>query len=207
MCPLFKEGVEQDPSNYRLVCLLSHVRKAIDTMVLGEINESYTPSMSQFGFQRGISVSQALFQSDSKDKKEMTYTAVLDLEKEYDKVDCKDLLEITKEWLSEDVYLMERAMLCKVYGLEKGQQTEYKALMTQGVPHGAPSSPRLIIMYIERLTSEVEATRSTVRAESATVMVTDNVLLQTVTQQGLQKLVDILTRCKHRRGASRFTFM
>lgn len=61
--------------------------------MLSKLDEQYTPATSQFGFQGGVLVTQALLQAEYNAKKVMNHAAVLDLEKAYHKVDRKTLLE------------------------------------------------------------------------------------------------------------------
>lgn len=111
ICPLLKKGLQSDPDNYRPVLLLSHIRKTVDTAVLTNINEQFTPSSSQFGFQSGITLAQALLQEEENAKGGMTLTAILDLEKAYDKVDLNLLLDVTANWLDTETIAMVRALL------------------------------------------------------------------------------------------------
>lgn len=79
ICPLYKKGLQCDPAIYRPVCLFSHVRNTVDTAVLMILNEQFTPSESQFGFQVGVTITQALLQDeDNAGTGMMRHAAVLD---------------------------------------------------------------------------------------------------------------------------------
>lgn len=57
-----KKGSQDNPANYRPVCLISHARKIIDFAILPIVNGKFTPTAQQFGFQSGIAVEQAILQ-------------------------------------------------------------------------------------------------------------------------------------------------
>lgn len=48
----YKKVPQHDLENYRSVCLLSHEGKVVDATMLAAIAGHFTPSQSQFGFQR-----------------------------------------------------------------------------------------------------------------------------------------------------------
>lgn len=54
MVPLHKNGEYQKPENYRPLCMLSHVLKAIERAVVDEVDEQVHPEIMQFGFQKSI---------------------------------------------------------------------------------------------------------------------------------------------------------
>lgn len=73
----------------------------------------------------------------------------------------------------------------------KSDPTNYEAVMMRGVPQGARSSPVLFNLYVNRLATDIEATVSARTGDCATVMMADDVLLQTRTQTGLKKALNI----------------
>lgn len=83
--PLFKEGHAHDLTKYLLVCLLSHIRKAVDTVTLSLINEQETSARSLFGFQKVIAIIYSLLEADQDFQGSMRHFAVVDLEKEWGK--------------------------------------------------------------------------------------------------------------------------
>lgn len=74
---LYNKGAQHDPANYRTVCLLSHVTKAIDAAIFRKLNDQYIPVMPQFGFQGGNGVTQALLQGEDNARKGLQHDAVL----------------------------------------------------------------------------------------------------------------------------------
>lgn len=63
------------------------------------INEKFIQAPSQFGFQSGIAVTQALLQGEDNARAGMHHEAVLDEEKACDKVEGKLILEVVTQWL------------------------------------------------------------------------------------------------------------
>lgn len=94
-----KEGPKQDPANYLSVCVLSNVRKAVDAAFLPMMNGHFVPARSQFGFQQWIAVTQALLWDVDNARKSMCHAAVFDLDKAYDKVERRLILQVVTKWL------------------------------------------------------------------------------------------------------------
>lgn len=88
-----KKGAQDDPANYRPVCLISHTRKVIEGAILPIVIERSTHMREKFGFQVGISVQNAILKVQHNAEQGLHHTAVLDLEKAYDKVDKQKLLQ------------------------------------------------------------------------------------------------------------------
>lgn len=127
--------------NYRPLCLLSHTRKTIDSAILMKTNEKFTHTRSQFRFQSSISFKQALITVDHNARRGLSHMAVLDLEKAYDRVDRRKLLQVAGKWLPSDLLNMVRCLLGPLTIHSKGDRTNLHVTMTRGVPQGAPSSP------------------------------------------------------------------
>lgn len=138
------------------MCLLSHVRKTVDTAVLSAVNEQFITANAQFGFESGVAITQALLHAEDNAKRGLQHAAVLDLEKAYDKVDRHTLLKASEKWLDAGTCNMVRAMLGPLRVRTKGEPTNYEATLTRGVLQGAPSSPVIFNMYIECLAARAE---------------------------------------------------
>lgn len=65
LCHLFKKGDQSDPANYRPVCLLSHMRKLINSAIPSFLSDQFSPAPAQFGFQPNISIHQALLRASA----------------------------------------------------------------------------------------------------------------------------------------------
>lgn len=138
---MYKKGQQDDQAKLRAICLLSHTRKVIDTAILTMIHEAFTTAKSQFGFQAGIAVKQALREADENARQGFVHEAVLDLEKAYNRVNRETLIELMKELIQEEVRGMARAMLGPMQIPTTGDPKKSRDLLTRGLPQGAPSSP------------------------------------------------------------------
>lgn len=54
MVPLHKRENQYNPSKFRALCMLSHVRKEIERAVVNELDEINRTDRMIFGFQRAI---------------------------------------------------------------------------------------------------------------------------------------------------------
>lgn len=83
----------------------------METVILSILKEHCTPVESQFRFEGGIAVAQALLQAKDNAQAGMNYLAVFDLQKMYDKVVRMLLLEVMRKWVEGETLNMTRAML------------------------------------------------------------------------------------------------
>lgn len=90
--PLFKgKGSQGDPSNYRPLTILSHLRKLTEKAVILEFDKVVPTDRAQFGFLAGVQVIQAALSVLAALHTTATFLAVLDLTKAYDSI-VKQLL-------------------------------------------------------------------------------------------------------------------
>lgn len=119
-------------------------------------------------------------------------TAVLDLEKAYERVNRKTLIEVSRQWLHPDLLNMVREILSPLRVQTKSDPTNYTAVITRGVPQGGPSSPVLFNMYIGKLAVTAQATSSVRLGDRAILMLADDVLIQARTRETLQALLNVV---------------
>lgn len=81
LCPIYRKGPQDKAESYRPVCVLSHTRKVVDIVMLAAINDRFTPAQSQFGFQKGVAITQELLQANDNAINGLQHAAILDLEK------------------------------------------------------------------------------------------------------------------------------
>ena len=86
-----KKWRQDVPGNYMPVCMLSHIRKVIEKVIYWVIEERIEFDQDQFGFQSGINVLQVAVEVRAA-MKEKRYAAVLDMSKEYDRMNRGNLL-------------------------------------------------------------------------------------------------------------------
>lgn len=99
------------------------------------MNRAFTPRGAQFVLQRGVSVQQALLTADYNARSGLSYMAVLDLEKAYDRVDRRMLLHTASKWLHLNLLNMVRCILGPLLMLCKGDPTKFKVTMTLCIMH------------------------------------------------------------------------
>lgn len=102
-------------------------RETIHSAVLMRLNEQFTPAVSQFGFQEGISISQALLQVNDNTKQVLVHSAILGLEKASDKVDRGLLLDLIGQCMDDETTAMIRALLGPLCIRAKSDPTNYTA--------------------------------------------------------------------------------
>lgn len=98
-----------------------------------------------------MAVTQALLQAEGSAKKGNIHATVLNLEKACDNVYREPLLETVSVWVDGETTKMVRSMLGPIHIRAKQDPTNYSAVITWGVPQGAPTSPFLFNMYIDHL--------------------------------------------------------
>ena len=149
VCPLFKQGDNEDPSSYRPISLLSVLSKVLEKIVADQLYEFLSSnnlfSQSQHGFRKGLSTQTALMQVTELlykniDKGEISLLALCDLSKAFDSVSHSILLEKMKKlgidefWFKD--YLSNRTQAVRLNStLSSKQNIEF------GVPQGSVLGP------------------------------------------------------------------
>lgn len=85
--PLHKHEKQSEPANYRMICMLSHVRKILEIDVTAELETVLRTDRMQFGFQQNQNTLQAALDIAAAVEAEIgQLLVVLDLAKAYDRV-------------------------------------------------------------------------------------------------------------------------
>lgn len=72
LTPIYKKGENSTPANRRPVCMLSCVRKIVETALAGRITKKIEVHNRKFGFQKGLSPKVTLVDVDAAVKEEET---------------------------------------------------------------------------------------------------------------------------------------
>jgi hypothetical protein len=157
--PIFKNGVETDPNNYRPISIISPFAKAFERLVYEQLNSFLVKkkiiSNYQFGFRKGYSTEQAILEitenfKSAIDNGEITCGLFLDLSKAFDTVNHQILIDklckygirgTPLAWFTD--YLSNRQQYVKIGNTESDLLT-----LTCGVPQGSTLGPLLFILYI-----------------------------------------------------------
>ena len=157
--PIFKNGVETDPNNYRPISIISPFAKAFERLVYEQLNSFLVKkkiiSNYQFGFRKGYSTEQAILEitenfKSAIDNGKITYGLFLDLSKAFDTVNHQILIDklckygirgTPLAWFTD--YLSNRQQYVKIGNTESDLLT-----LTCGVPQGSTLGPLLFILYI-----------------------------------------------------------
>lgn len=193
LIPLLKSGNPNDPTSYRPIMLLSHLRKLISGAVGLYIRDNYVPHRFQWGFTPHTGTEDAILAADHSIRNGHTHLAVLDLRKAYDSVRRNQLLQICRETLSPELTCMISSLLETQTATTHGQQSKRVAEVTMGVPQGDRPSPDLFNIFMDTLLTQLDKIPPEMSTHVANAYA-DDILLLSRTQEGLQASLDIASR-------------
>ena len=160
--PIYKDGDQTNPSNYRPISSLPYMSKIFERCMVNRLvsfcDKYSIISAKQFGFQRGISTCDALISLTesifkSLDDFKHHFLILIDLKKAFDCVDHKILLTklehygirgVPLKWLAS--YLYNRMCYIEANNLKSDVK-----IFNTGVPQGSILGPMLFLFYINDL--------------------------------------------------------
>ena len=187
--PVYKKDDCKIMSNYRPISLLSIFNKLLEKLVykrlIDFLNHNNTLYKYQFGFRKNHSTSLALIETidmiyESLDKGEFVIGIYFDLQKAFDTVDHKILLDKLYnygirgnlyEWLGN--YLFNRSQ----YTVVNNVSSDF-GNVTCGVPQGSVLGPLLFLIYTNDLTNSVPDAKIKLFADDTNLFIHgDDILL------------------------------
>ena len=187
LVPLFNKGSPVDPRNYRLIALLSHLRKVIETALDIRIRRVHFFHPAQLGFQNGKGTEAAILRKNSMRLGKLCM-AVLDLKAAYHSVPRDKLMELVSAALSKElanmVYLtLEPGTVSTVFDEKSTRLT-----IEKGMPQGSPLSPCIFNIFMDSLASRLCHERQRVDKWPITLFA-DDVKYSAATPGALQALL------------------
>lgn len=162
VCPIYKAGEEQLPSNYRPISLLPSLSKILEKIankrLISFLEKNGMLASNQYGFRAQKSTDDAVLQlttfiTQYLDRGEKCVGVFLDLQKAFDTVSIPILLARLEgigvrgnilEWFRN--YLTDRNQQVRI-----GNHESDSAVCSFGVPQGSTLGPTLFLVYINEL--------------------------------------------------------
>ena len=160
--PIFKAGDKMNVNNYRPISLINNLakiaEKAIKDRLLNFINKHNIISKRQFGFKEGVGTEEAIFLLTSKiyealDQNKKAIAIFLDLQKAFDTVDHKKLLEKSERYgLRGTAYtLIKNYLENRKLSVKIEDKKSNHLLMFHGIPQGTILGPLLYSIYCNEM--------------------------------------------------------
>ena len=166
--PIFKKGINVDPSNYRPILLLPLISNVIEKVVHDQTNEFLSANKILYSYQSGFRTNHAtnlcLFFLTDKilkgfDEGLLAGMILIDLRKAFDTINHESLLKKLKvvgfsnkcmRWFRS--YLYER-----IFFIEIENQLSYFGKVSCSVPQGSILGPLLFLIYVNDMPQAVKS--------------------------------------------------
>ena len=207
--PVFKDGDETDPGNYRPISLLSIFNRIFEKLMYNRLKHFLEKhnilTESQYGFRERRSTEHAILDIVGKIKKNMdnsmfTCGVFIDLKKAFDTVDHDILLYklyhygirgVVQDWFRS--YLTERIQTTEI-----GHHISTKEKVLCGVPQGSVLGPLLFLIYVNDICRASTKLDLFLFADDTNLLYADKKLktLETIVNTELMKVYDWMSANK-----------
>ena len=168
VCPVFKKGDTEDPSNYRPISITAAISKIFEKVIREQImeylNKNKLLSQVQFGFRKNFSATDALVNAMEKIREEIdcnqiVTAAFLELSKAFDSISHEILLEKLKElhFDKKAVSLIESFLIGRTQRVVLSTSTSDWINLYQGVPQGTVLGPLLFNIYVNNMNNSIQS--------------------------------------------------
>lgn len=172
--PVYKQkGDPALPTNKRLVCLTSALRRLISIALTHQLTSYYPSLPMQWGFQSGTNPECAICFASNKLRRELPMAVILYLRKAYDSVQRQILQTILDGHLPHELSISFRPLLLPMLLQTNLQQSTNSVRTLVGMPQGDPPSPLLFNLFMDDyiMTTNVTVSRG------LAILFVDDVLL------------------------------
>ena len=161
--PIFKDGEDNDPSNYRLISILSVFNRIFEKLMYNRLNQFIEHKKllnnAQYGFRTSHSTTHAVLGivntiQNNMDNRLFSCAVFIDLQKAFDSVNHSILLKkldrlgvrgCINNWF--ESYLSGRKQTTEI-----DRYISQKEINSFGVPHGSVLGPLLFLLFIQART-------------------------------------------------------
>lgn len=186
--PVFKKGDHKLASNYRPICILNVLRRAMSAALDLRVRRWVTPHHRQWGFRKNMGTEHAIAHLSSRRRNGAKCITVLDLKGAYDRTPRHKLLQIVGRRLPSDLAGMVSSILVPGTIFVSGAADE-RIQVTSGVPQGDPLSPTLFNLFMDDFLTEMDNKVGS-GAEPASCFA-DDVVLSASNRNSIQRYLQI----------------
>jgi len=188
--PIYKNGPQGVPCNYRPIALLSQIRKIVEVAINRAILKVIIFHPTQCGFKTRSGCEQAILRYMSNIKR-ARLVAILDLKGAYGSIPRHRLIDLIDQRIPPNLAAMATAFLTEETCYTIGNP-ENTVSIRRGVPEGSPLSPTLFNLVMDTLSAQIQQENPDPTI-IPNIMFADDVNLMAIQSKHMQSLLDTCT--------------